>query len=85
MGRDKGDGGAAETDRTAGVVARGRRLRASATKFDLPATCWTSEVNSQMLEKWRHWRADWGSEDLNKAETRGLWSVKRVKGRPSTK
>ncbi len=57
---------------------------ASATTFSLPARCRRSVVNSETNARCRCCLADQGGDTRVMAATRGRWSVKMVKGRPSS-
>ena len=58
--------------------------RVSATTFLVPGTYWMSAVNSATLAKWGLWRAFHGSATLWRAKVRGLWTVNKMNGWPSS-
>jgi hypothetical protein len=66
-----------------GWAGPGGRERASATVLAVPGVWVAVMANSEMKASWRCWRPDLGGERRWSAERRGLWSVKRKKGRPS--
>ena len=65
-----------------GMEGQGRE-RTSATTFWEPGRWTKLVVNSERKERCLCWREEKGVLALEMAETKGLWSVNRVKGRPS--